>query len=83
MPLFRVEITVEAVIEAADARDAEYDGFDALKDEIGNMDYSSVTVTPLKSLSDLPAGWSRGSLIYGTDEDTTVAEALAAAKETP
>lgn len=83
MALFKVRIMIEAVIEAEDARDAEYAGFDALKDEIGNMDYSSVSATPLKSMADLPPGWSRGSLIYGTEEDTTVAAALAAAKETP
>lgn len=78
MPVFKVKVTVEAIVESEDLRSARFDGFDALRDELGNLGGFDVTVTALTSSDHLPAGWTKDSLIYheGT-EDRTVEEALA------
>lgn len=78
MPLFKVSMTVEALIYAADEKSAKLDGLDALGQELGNRMWHEVDAYPAKSRADLPKGWTMDALVYHDGlEDLTVADALA------
>jgi hypothetical protein len=77
MPLYKVRVEVEALIYADDMRTAQLDGQGALQDELKNLYWHDVEVSPVESAFELPFGWTKTSLVYHAGrEDLTVAEAL-------
>ena len=76
MSLYIVRVELEFAVEAAD----EHEALDAIDDATRDVflaDHASVTKIKKSSRVKYPHAWDDSSLIYGTDEDTTLGEALA------
>lgn len=71
----RTEVVVYVLSENADQ--AWLDGADAIRDEV---DWNGCDPDDVFEVTDrhhhLSGGWSRGTLVYGADEETTVGQAL-------
>ena len=66
MPLYNVEISTYAVVEAEDEEHAEELAFDALKSrEIDESEFDISTVDEIKHIDDLPDKWDEKCLPYG------------------
>lgn len=77
MPLFKVSVLVEAVVEADDELDAEIFGHKALCEEIASLNSRHVGVKEITTLANVPSSWQYTDLIYHKrDGDVTVMEAL-------
>ena len=73
--LFRVQVTFDTVIYAADEKAAKQ----MVKYGTGEIDDMPVSVLamPIESLDGLPAGWNTGCLPWGdAPENTTIGEIL-------
>ena len=70
---FVVSMTVEAVVMAESIEDARgYVGRSAIREEVGNAVFSSVSAEPLVEPTGeavLPAGWEGDALVYGRGRD--------------
>lgn len=79
MKLYRVTIEVDALVVAEDERHACEHARDILAD-VSVSDYAdAVQVSEYPKGSGkivMPADWDEECLVYGTDKDTTVAEAI-------
>jgi len=77
MALFKVQIVVEAVVEAENERDAQEFGFDVLGSELETMRFEDVRVSDVTVPAHLPTRWDTDTLIYSrSKEELTVGEAL-------
>jgi hypothetical protein len=85
--LYTVSVEFEIAVYAKDESDARWQARDAAHDEFYN---ATVIVSPtvhrargFKDLLDVarPHGWDGESLVYGTDKDTTLDDAIAAEKK--
>jgi hypothetical protein len=85
--LYTVSVEFEIAVYAKDESDARWQARDAAHYEVYN---ATVIVSPtvhraqgFKDLVDVspPYGWDGESLVYGTDKDTTLDDAVAAEKK--
>lgn len=80
--LYTVSVEFELAVYAEDESDARRQARAAASDEFYNATvFVSPTVRKLPGFKDLvdvspPHGWGDDDLVYGTDEDTTLSEAV-------
>lgn len=82
--LYEVRAEVVVYVLAEDDNDAFDVGTQSVKDEV---DWNGVEVSSVHAVTQrkwhLENGWSRGTLVYGADKETTLGEALDALPEAP
>jgi len=78
MKAYVVSCALEVLVVAASPDEARRIGCDVLDDCLANELPSDLKVDEARSL---PFGWIASDLVYGTEEDTTAAEALKLNKE--
>lgn len=76
MPLFKVEFTMVAVIQANDSDTASQIARDEWRDISRDDDPGVLVVDEIASLHDLPEGWDGMCLPYGGDGDTRLKDVL-------
>ena len=78
MGLYRVELTVVAVVEADDEIDAITAAEDDKREIFGDSDGLEITVWgEVTKLEDLTDGWDGNCIPYGGDGNTSIRELLA------
>lgn len=81
MSLFKIVIEMEFVVEAPDDIAAYEVAESSLQEAVGNGDMLMIDATEINSMEDLPTGWDEFCLPYGSSDDKTIGDILAAEKD--